>query len=157
MGCIVHGVAKSSIWPNDFHFQNRVQWKDNGGVDQGGEMCHGWKVGLTEFAEGTGMWKKEELRVTPGFCCLVAQSCPTLCSPMDWKVARQVPLSMGFPRQKYWSGLPCPSLGDLPDPGIEPTSPALTPGLGLNNWRRAGKFHLAGSRQVEWDGCDDID
>ena len=39
-------------------------------------------------------------------------------------VARQVPLSMGFPRQEYWSGLPFPSSGDLLDPGIEPMSPA---------------------------------
>ena len=58
-------------------------------------------------------------------CCLnaeyimCAQSCPTLCSPMDC----QAPLSMEFPRQKYWSGLPFPSEGDLPDPGIEPKSP----------------------------------
>ena len=43
-------------------------------------------------------------------------------------VAHQAPLSMGFPRQEYWSGLPCPPLEDLPDPGIKPgslTSPAL--------------------------------
>ena len=40
-------------------------------------------------------------------------------------VACQPPLSMGFPRQEYWSGLPFPSLGDLPEPGIEPRSPAL--------------------------------
>ena len=42
-----------------------------------------------------------------------------------WTVARQAPLSMEFSRQEYWSGLPFPSLGDLPDPGIEPGSPAL--------------------------------
>ena len=42
-----------------------------------------------------------------------------------WTVARQAPLSMGFPRQEYWSGLPFPSPGDLPNPGIEPRSPAL--------------------------------
>ena len=41
-------------------------------------------------------------------------------------VAHQAPLFMGFPRQEYWSGLPLPSPGDLPDPGIEPTYPALT-------------------------------
>ena len=41
-----------------------------------------------------------------------------------WTVASQGPLSMGFPRQEYWSGLPFPSLGDLPDPDIEPASPA---------------------------------
>jgi len=40
-------------------------------------------------------------------------------------VACQTPLSTGFPRQEYWSGLPFPSLGDLPNLGIEPTSPAL--------------------------------
>ena len=39
-----------------------------------------------------------------------------------WTVAHQTPLSMEFSRQEYWSGLPFPSLGDLPDPGIEPTS-----------------------------------
>ena len=42
-----------------------------------------------------------------------------------WTVARQAPLSMGFSRQEYWSELPFPSQGDLPDPGIKPTSPAL--------------------------------
>ena len=103
--------------------------------------------------------------------CLAAQSCPTLCDPMDcslsgssvhgilqarilewvaisfsnarkwkvklkslsrirlfatpWTVAHQAPLSMGFSRQEYWSGLPFPSPGDLPYPGIEPGPPAL--------------------------------
>ena len=44
-------------------------------------------------------------------------------------VACQVPLSMGFPGQEYWIGLPFPSPGDLPDPGIEPTSSALAGGF----------------------------
>ena len=43
----------------------------------------------------------------------------------QWTAAHQAPLSMGFPRQEYWSGLPFPSPGDLPNPGIEPTFPAL--------------------------------
>ena len=42
-----------------------------------------------------------------------------------WTVAHQAPLSMGFPRQEYWSGLTFPSPGDLADPGIEAASPAL--------------------------------
>ena len=42
-----------------------------------------------------------------------------------WTVARQAPLSMGFSRQEYWSGLPCPHPGDLPNLGIEPRSPTL--------------------------------
>jgi len=45
------------------------------------------------------------------------QLCMTL-----WTTACKTPLSMGFSRQEYWSGLPCPSPGDLPDPGIEPMS-----------------------------------
>ena len=54
---------------------------------------------------------------------LVAQSYWTHCN--SWAVARQVPLSMEFPRQEYWSGLPFPFPGDLPNPGIEPRSPIL--------------------------------
>ena len=46
-----------------------------------------------------------------------------------WTVARQVPLSMEFSRQEYWSGLPFPSPGDLPNPGIEPASPAWAGGF----------------------------
>ena len=49
-----------------------------------------------------------------------------------WSVARQALLSMGFIRQEYWSGLPCPPPGDLPNPGVEPespVSPALAGGL----------------------------
>ena len=55
--------------------------------------------------------------------CSEAQSCLTLCD--TWTVAHQAPLIMGFPRQEQRSGLPCPSPGDFPEPGIEPVS--LTP------------------------------
>ena len=51
--------------------------------------------------------------------CLVAQSCPTLCDPKDCSL--QAPLSKGFSRQEYWSGLLCPPPGD----GVEPRYPAL--------------------------------
>ena len=54
---------------------------------------------------------------------LVAKSCLTLATL--WTVAHQASLSIGFSREEYWSGLPCPSPGDLPDPGIEPGSLAL--------------------------------
>ena len=62
-------------------------------------------------------------------CCLVVQSCLTLCDL--WTVARQAPLPMGFSRQEYWSGLPCPPPGDLPDPGIECTS-LVSPSLQID-------------------------
>ena len=57
--------------------------------------------------------------------CSVAQLCPTLTL---WTVARQAPLSVGFPRKEYWSRLPFPFAETLPDPGITPISlvaPAL--------------------------------
>ena len=54
---------------------------------------------------------------------LIARSCPTLGTA--WTVAYQAPPSMGFSRQEYWSGLPFPSPGGLPDPGIEPKSSTL--------------------------------
>ena len=54
---------------------------------------------------------------------LVAKSCLTLVT--SWTVGRQAPLSIGFSRQEYWSGLPFPSPGDLSDPGIKPGSPEL--------------------------------
>ena len=58
--------------------------------------------------------------------CLVTQSCLTHANP--WTVAHQAPLSMGFFRQEYWSELPFPSPGNLPDPGIKPMSP-VSPAL----------------------------
>ena len=50
-------------------------------------------------------------------------------SVTPWTVAHQPPLSMGFPRQEYWTGLPFLSPGDLPNPGIELASPALAGGF----------------------------
>ena len=46
-----------------------------------------------------------------------------------WTIACQAPLSIGFSRQEYWNGEPFPSPGDLPDPGIQPGSPALADGF----------------------------
>ena len=62
--------------------------------------------------------------------CEVPESESVSCSVVSnsatpWTVAHQAPLTMEFSRQEYWSGLPCPSPGDLPDPGIKPGSPVL--------------------------------
>ena len=59
-------------------------------------------------------------------CCSVASFVSNFVTP--WTVARQAPLSVGFFRQDYWSGLPCPPPGDLPNPGTEPMSP-VSPAL----------------------------
>ena len=66
--------------------------------------------------------------------CVCSQSCPDLCNPMD--CSPQASLSMGFSRQEYWSGLPLPPPGDLPDLGIETASlksPALAGGFFTTN------------------------
>ena len=59
--------------------------------------------------------------------CL-AQSCLTLCDSMDF-IPPQAPLSMGFSRQDYWGGLPCPPPGDLPNPGIRPRDQSHVSGI----------------------------
>ena len=69
------------------------------------------------------------------------QLCPALCDPMDSAtLVHWAPLSMGFSGQEYWSGLPCPPLGDLPDPGFKPMSP-MSPAL-------AGRFFTT---SATWD------
>ena len=67
-----------------------------------------------------------------------------------WTVVHQAPLSTGFPRQEYWSGYPFPSPGDLPNPGIGPTSPALAGGFVPRNHqgRLQGEFPVTGQDVV---------
>ena len=60
-------------------------------------------------------------------CCFIARLCPTLVTSLT--IACQTSRSIGFSRQEYWSVLPFPTLGDLPNPGIGPTSPSLAGGL----------------------------
>ena len=71
--------------------------------------------------------------------CAYAQSYPTLCDP--WTIAHQDPLSMEFFRQEYWNGLPFPTLGELPDPGIKPKS-LVSPALASHRCRKTGHLHV---------------
>ena len=97
-------------------------------------------ISESELAAESSQWGVRDLKfrpVTPVLdlqswasplnsnCCLVSKSSLTLLQPRGL----QAPLSMGFPRQEYWSGLPFPPPGDLPHPGVEPTSPALAGGF----------------------------
>ena len=68
------------------------------------------------FLKNLFMYRKKESEA--------AQLCPTLCDPIDSSL-HQAPPSIGFSRQEYWSGLPFPSPGTLPKPGIEPRSLTL--------------------------------
>ena len=89
-------------------------------------------LGISSFLEEISSLSHS---IVPFYClCMLGanlrQLCPTLCDP--WAVAHQVPLSMGSSRQDYWSRVPCPPVGCLPDPEIRPmslTSPALAGGF----------------------------
>ena len=90
---------------------------------------------------------------------LIIKLCPILVTPMDYKTC-QAPLSMGFPRQEYWSRLLFPSAGDLPDPGIEPASPASAGGLStlshqgspVSSWKFTSQKQPTMAAEVEAEG-----
>ena len=107
----------------------------------GSEATQYWLPGISFLKRwqggGGSFWLqlRVALSVSPyvplGFWCPVCV-CELSFSATPWTVAHQAPMSMELLRQKYWSGLPFPSPGDLPDPGIElssPASPSLTSGF----------------------------
>ena len=67
--------------------------------------------------------------VAPVYECVFSSLSRVRLFVTPWAVARQAPLSVGFSRQEHWSGLPCPPPGNLPHPGIKPTSPAMAGGF----------------------------
>ena len=82
-----------------------------------------WTSGYLNALSIVSNWVSLTVSVYMKFVYEVAQSCPTLCDPIDCSL--QAPLSMGFSRQEYWSKLPFPFPGNLPNPGIEPGAPTL--------------------------------
>ena len=99
-----------------------------------------WRLPWTEEPNGYSSVAHKELDTTEQVSTRVASHIwrvalhACVLSPVGlcvtlWAVARQAPLSTGFSRQEYWSGLPCPPPGDLLDPSIEPASSALTGGF----------------------------
>ena len=95
----------------------------------------GWSGGLEGRLKRKGAYVYLLLTYIAVLRCMRAkllQLCLTLCDPMDYSL----PLSMGFSRLEYWSGLPCPPPGDLPHQGIQPVSlmsPALA-GMFFTVW-----------------------
>ena len=83
-------------------------------------------ISLQEEIEGCSLMLQFKqaagLRALSAVCALSHSSCVRLLET-PWTTAHQAPMSVGFSRQEYWSGLPCPPTRDLPDPGIEPVSP----------------------------------
>ena len=68
---------------------------------------------------------RADLARLAGTACPLPTKCHVQLFAALWTIAHQTPLGMGFCRQECWSGLPFPTLGDLPSPGIRPTSPVL--------------------------------
>ena len=85
-----------------------------------------WWVGVYGVAQS---WTRLK-RLSSSMCAKLLQFCLLLVTP--WTVALQAPLSLGFSRQEYWSGLPFPSPGYLPNPGIKPMS-AVAPALQVDS------------------------
>ena len=89
-------------------------------------------IPIVPFSKGSRMRISSSDSLFRNVCaCSVTKSCLTLCNPVDW--IHQAPLSVGFPRQEYWSGLPFPPPRDIPDPGIKPASPAFQEGSFLTS------------------------
>ena len=98
-------------------------WKDGVGSKVGGGSGEGTHVCLRLI----------HVDVWPCMCvCMLSRFSHVHLFATRWTVARQAPLSLGFSRQEYWSGVPCSPPGDLPNPGIKsasPTSLALAGGF----------------------------
>ena len=118
-------------------------------------LCHETRHFLTTFIETSFLilvasCLKKQFRVSYYHVCVCVCAC--MCSVVSdfaaqWSVAHQAPPSLEFSRQEFWSVLPFPIPGDLPDPGIKPTSPASPallgrfftaepPGMSLSRWMR---------------------
>ena len=122
---------------------------------------HTWEFNCPDTADQPLPAAGAQLSLSVAIVVLVSQSCPTLSHPVDHSIARQAPLSMGFSRQEYRSGLPLPSPEDLPDQGIKcklSGSPPFSAAPGEVPWNgqhvggeacqsqlAAGKAHMPGT------------
>ena len=91
-------------------------------------MCIEWGLSLTDDMGKCIHIVNVGNKCADHYVCMLNRFRHVRLSATPWTAARQAPLSMGFSRQEYWSGLPCPPPGDFPNPGIKPVSfmsPAL--------------------------------
>ena len=110
-------MNKELKWEADEWLVGREWLGVKGGYWGGGSPC---APGTAQVSALTSI----SLAASPAWKCISRFSHVRLLAP-PWSVACQAPLSVGFSRLQYWSGLPFPSPGDLPDPGLKLGSPAL--------------------------------
>ena len=87
-------------------------------------LAHEWMPVPSSTSHSMAITRNPLFQTLESFACMLSPFSHIQLFGTPQTVAHQAPLSMGFSRQEYWSGLPCPSPGDLPDPGIKPISPA---------------------------------
>ena len=97
-----------------------AKWYDAG--------INSYRIGRAVLTMTSELGRGSELTLLPWTAVIVAELLNCIRFFVTPRIlAHQAPLSVGFPRQEYWSGLPFPSPGDLPDPGTEPSAPATSP------------------------------
>ena len=126
----VPGVAQSWTRLSDFTFAFHFHALEKEMATQSSVLA--WRIPETEEASGLpsmGSQSRTGLKRLSSSSSSSSHYIVSDCFATPCTVAHQSPLSMGFSRQEYWSGLPFPSPGDLPNPGINATSPALADGV----------------------------
>ena len=100
-----------------------------GRIARGKDLVRGLWRGMNRLKQDGDLEGATNRRLPLHSTCVYGSRSVTPNSDTPRTVARQVSPSLGFSRQEYWSGLPCPTPGHLPDPGIQPVSPALAGGF----------------------------
>ena len=120
-------------------------------LDDSNSLLIGLFAPKCSFSTFPTIWPDRSFQITNVIksfaCCSVAHLCPPLLRP-SWTAAHQAPLSMEFSQQEHWSGLPFPFPGDLPNPGIEPASPALA-GRFFGAWEAPSSQYPA-FKSLQW-------
>ena len=95
--------------------------------------------------------KETHIQVQKARVCMLVHFSRVQLFVILWTIVHQSPLSMGFSRHEYWSGLPCPPPGDLPDPKIKPESAALqVDSLPLSHWGSPMKTFLLSHKTTDF-------
>ena len=119
-GCYSPGVLQGQFWRNSLEILSPSAFEPAGHTQPFSTVRERLAKDIGgRFTTHVQLFPENE---APPQVCIAVES---LSHAIPWTVALQAPMSMGFPRQEYWSGLPFPSPGDLPAPGIEPLSPVL--------------------------------
>ena len=137
--CLHFGGNRHTIWQWRENTEVGIETPVDGQGNSQGKCCLGNVTRAHDTQRGedhSGLGARKQIRQhgtkgntsqvdSESALCMLSRFSRVWVFATPWTVARQTPLSMGFSRQEYRSGFPCPPPGDLPDPGLKPASPAL--------------------------------